>query len=185
MSEEREILVPAGTALDVLVLVAALPLAVFTLGCCLYFLIFPDSLPPSEGPSIPFLSRTASDLAIVCTALAATTVWLCARGFGALWRALDRRPMLVADADGLTFHPALCVEPAPWRNILRIRQAGWRSPYHLEILLRRRVWTVEAPWTSRRVRIGGLYLGGSGFVPSELISRLVELARRNGSEVQG
>jgi hypothetical protein len=185
VSEEREILVPAGTALDVLVLVTALPLAVFTLGCCLYFLIFPDSLPPSERPQIPFLSRTVSDLAIVCTALAAATVWLCARGFGALWRALDRRPMLVADAHGLTFHPSLCDQAAPWGNILRIRQAGWRSPYHLEILLRRRVWTAEAPWTSRRIRIGGLYLGGSGFVPPELISRLVELARRNGREVQG
>lgn len=184
MSEERETLVPAGMALDVMVLVAALPLAVFTLGCCLYFLVFPDSLPPSDGLRIPFLSKATSDLAVVCTVLAATTVWLCARGFGALWRALDRQPMLVADADGLTFHPALCAEAMPWRDVGRIRQAGWRAPYHLEIELRRRVWAVEAPLTTRRVRIGGLYLGNTGFVPPELISRLVELARRNGSEIQ-
>jgi len=182
--EKHEILVPAGTAVDIMVFATALPLAVFTLGCCLYFLIFPDSVPPADGLWIPFLPKAASDVAVVCTVLAATTVWLCARGFGALWRALDRRPMLVGDADGLSFHPALCTEATPWRDVSRIRQAGWRTPYHLEIELRRRVWTVEAPLTTRRIRIGGLYLGNTGFVPSELISRLIDLAKRNGNEIR-
>jgi hypothetical protein len=184
VSEKPEILVPAGTALDIMVLAMALPLAVFTLGCCLYFLIFPDSVPSADGVWIPFLSKPASDVAVVCTVLAATTVWLCARGFGALWRLLDHRPMLVADADGLSFHPALRAAATPWRDVRRIRQAGWRAPYHLEIELRRRVWTIEAPLTTRRVRIGGLYLGNTGFVPAELISRLTDLAKRNGSEIR-
>ena len=105
MSEDREILVPARTALDVMALATALPLAVVTLGCCLYFLIFPDSVPASGGVRIPFLSESASDVVVISGVLAAATLWLGARGFGALWRALDRRPILVADTAGLTFHP--------------------------------------------------------------------------------
>ena len=178
MSEEREILVPAKTAVDVLVLTTALPLAVFTLGCCLNVLIFPDSAPSVDGVRIPLLAKSSSDVAVVCALLAEVTVWLGARGFGALWRALDRRPMLVADADGLAFHPAFCVETTPWRDVRRVRQAGWGTPYHLEIELRRRVWAVEAPLTTRRIRIGALYLGNTGFVPHELISRLTALAGR-------
>jgi hypothetical protein len=82
-----------------------------------------------------------------------------------LWRALDRRPMLVADADGLTLHPAFYVQAVPWRDVRRIRQAGWAPPYRLEIELRRRVWAVEAPLTTRRIRISALYLDNTGFVP--------------------
>ena len=184
MRERRETLVPAGTALDVVLLVVALPLAVFTLGCCLYFLFFPDTVPHADGLRLPFLSKAASDVAVVCTALAATTIWLCARGFGALWRALDRRPILAANADGLSFHPAFCTKAMPWRDVRRIRQAGWRRPYALEIALRRRVWTVEAPLTTRHVRISSLYLGNSGYVPAELISRLTDQANQNASEIR-
>ena len=183
MSQDPEILVPARTGVDILVLAIALPLAAFTLGCGLYFLIFPDSAPAADGVRVPFLSKSASDLAVICGALAAVTVWLCARGFGALWRALDRRQMLVADADGLTFHPALCAEVVPWRDVRRIRGVGWRRPYDLAIELRRRIWAIEAPLTARRVRIGGLYMGNSGFVPHELLARLEDL--RNATRASG
>ncbi|EJL30499.1 hypothetical protein PMI01_03127 [Caulobacter sp. AP07] len=179
MSEDAEVLVPARTGLDVLVLTTALTLAVLTLGCCLYFLIFPDAAPIADGVRVPFLSKSSSEVVAVCALLAAVTVWLGARGFGALWRALDRRPILVANTDGLIFHPAFRAETAPWREVRRIRQAGWMAPYHLEIELRRRFWAVEAPLTTRRIRIGGLYLGNTGFVPPELISRLTDLAGRD------
>jgi hypothetical protein len=177
MSEEAEVLIPAKTGLDVLVLAAALPLAVVTLGCCLYFLIFPDSVPGSDGIRLPFLSRSASDVAVICGALTGLTVWLCARGFGALWRVLDRRPMLVANADGLIFHPAVCTKVVPWREVRCIHSVGWYDPYDLGIELRRRIWAVETPLSAQRIRIGGLYVDNNGFVSSELISRLDELRR--------
>jgi hypothetical protein len=184
VSEDREILVPARTGLDVMLLAAALPLAVFTLGCCLYILIFPDSVPAADGLRIPFLAKPASDVVVVCGILAVVTVWLGARGFGALWRVLDRRPILAADADGLIFHPAFRASATPWRDVRRIREAGWTMPYHLEIESRRRFWAVEGPLTTRRVRIGALYLGNTGFVPHELISRLEDLAERGRAESQ-
>jgi hypothetical protein len=184
VSEEREILVPARTALDVLLLAVALPLVVLGLGSCLYILIFPDSAPAADGLRIPFLPKSASDVVVVCGVLAATTIWLGARGFGALWRVLDRRPILAADADGLVFHSAFRASATPWRDIRRIRQAGWVMPYRLEIELRRRFWAVEAPLTTRRVHISALYLDNMGFVPDELISRLKDLAERGRAESQ-
>jgi hypothetical protein len=184
VSEGREILVPARTGLDVMLLAAALPLTVLTLGCCLYILIFPDSAPAADGVRIPFLPKPASDVVVVCGVLAAATIWLGARGFGALWRALDRRPILAADADGLVLHPAFRASATPWRDIRRIRKAGWTMPYHLEIELRRRFWAVEAPLTARRIRIGALYLDTTGFVPHELISHLEDLAERGRAQSQ-
>jgi hypothetical protein len=173
---EAPVVVPANLALDILALASALPLAVFTLGCGLYFLIFPDTIEPL-GPSIPFLSKPTSDMVITCGALMVATVWLCARGFGALRRALDRRPMLVADTDGITFHPALCAKAVPWRDVRHIRSAGFQDPYHLAIDLQRRIWSIEAPLGARRVRIGALYLGPAygSFPPDDLIASLIRL----------
>lgn len=171
MSDDSEIIIPTNVVMDGAVLATALPLAVFTLGLCLYILIFPDTAPHQPG-----MPPSAHDIAPVTVFLAAMTVWLCARGFGALWRALDRRPMLVADRNGLTFHPALCREAVAWRDVRRLYQAGWQSPYTLAFDLKRRIWAVEAPWTARRVRIGALYLGDSmasmGWVSPDLIARL-------------
>ena len=167
-------------SLDVAVLATTLPLAVFTLGFCLYILIFPDAAPTAEGTP-----PTAYDVASTTVPLAAATIWLCARGFGALRRAIDRRPMLVADADGLAFHPALGPGFVAWRDVYRIHQTGWRSPYDLAFDLKPRIWAVEAPLTTRRVRIGALYLGdamgGAGFVSPELISRLEDLRAKTGA----
>ena len=63
----------------------------------------------------------------------------------------------------------------PWRQVRRIRSVGWRDPYDLAIDLRQPVWTVEAPLSGRRIRIGSLYMGNTGFVPHELLARLEAL----------
>lgn len=169
MSEETEIVVPAGTAMNVMTFVVALPMAVATLGFGLYVLIFPDALSPSTGASQALL------LAVVMIGL---TVWLCARGFGALLRTLDRRPMLVADRDGLRFDPTLCRQAVPWSEIRRIRDTGWGQPYKLTFDLRHRIWAIESPLGARRVRISALYLEPQGWVPPDLIERLERLRVR-------
>ena len=180
LDEGAKIVIPTNLTFDVMVLATTLPLAVFTLGLCLYILIFPDAAPAAEGVR-PFVS----DVAASTLPLAAATIWLCARGFGALRRAVDRRPMLVADTNGLTFHPALGPTFVAWRDIRRIHVTGWRSPYNLAFDLKPRIWAVEAPLTTRRVRIGAIYLddamGRVGFVSPALISRLEALRAEAGA----
>lgn|GEM_PF-3322195 len=178
MSGETEVVIPARTVVNVMTFTAALPLAVVTLGFGLYFLIFPDAAPAAPGVRIPFLSPATSDLVVVTLALSWFVIWLCARGFGALLRALDRRPLLVADAEGLRFDPTLCRETVPWSAVRRIRQTGWRRPYNLTFELRRRFWAVESPLTAPRVHIGAVHLDNYGWVPPDLIERLERLRVR-------
>jgi hypothetical protein len=179
VSEKTRIVIPPSRLIEVVTLTSALPAAVVTLGFSLYFLIFPDDVPLAPGVRIPFLSPAASDLVVVTIALTGITIWLCARGFGALLRALDRRPLLVADLDGLRFDPTLCREIIPWSEIRHIRETGWgKAPHKLTFDLRRRIWTVESPLTTRRVHIGGLHLGHHGWVPLDLIERLERLQVR-------
>ncbi len=177
MSEETEIIIPARTAVNVMTFAAALPSAVVALGFGLYVLIFPDSAPPSAY-AIPFLSPVASQALLVAVATIGLTVWLCARGFGALLRALERRPLLIADAEGLRFDPTLRREAVPWSEVRRIRETGWRRPYKLAFDLRERFWAVESPLTARQVRIGALHLSDYGWVPPDLIERLERLRVR-------
>lgn len=178
MSGETEVVIPARIAANVTTLAAALPAAVVALGFGLYFLIFPDAAPAAPGVRIPFLSPAASDRVVITLALSWIVIWLCARGFGALLRALDRRPLLVADAEGLRFDPTLCREPVPWSAVRRIHKTGWGKPYNLTFDLRRRSWAVESPLTARRVHIGTLHLDNYGWVPPDLIDRLERLRLR-------
>ncbi len=178
MSEEIEVVIPARTTVNVATLATALPLAVVTLGVGLHFLIFPDAAPAAPGVRIPFLSPAASDRIVVTLALSWFVIWLCARGFGALLRALEHRPMLVADTGGLRFDPTLCRQTVPWSAVRRIRQTGWRKPYNLTFELRRRFWAVESPLTARRVHIGTPHLDNYGWVPRDLVDRLEALRLR-------
>jgi len=178
MSGETEIVVPANPAMNVVTFATALPAAVVTLGFGLYALIFPDALGPPTGSMIPFLSPAAVQAVLTAVITTALTTWLCARGFGALLRTLDRRPMLVADLDGLRFDPTLRREAVPWSEVRRIRQTGWGQPYKLTFALRRRIWAVESPLSARRVHIGALHLDDTGWVPPDLIERLEGLRVR-------
>jgi hypothetical protein len=187
VSKETEIVVPANTATNILTLVGALPSAVVVLGFGLYFLIFPDAMGPPLAPMIPFLSPIASQALQETVATVGLTIWLGARGFGALLRALDRRPMLVANLDGLRFDPTRSREPRPRSKVRPIRESGWRRPYTLPFDVSRRIWATESPLTARRVNIGALHLDDTGWVPSDLIARLEELRQRasRGPEVVG
>jgi hypothetical protein len=175
VSEETEIVIPARMSVNVTTLVGALPSAVVTLGFGLYLLIFPDTMPPPTDAMIPLLSPVASQAVLIAIATVGLVIWFCARGFGALLRALDRRPLLVADARGLQFDPTLCRKTVPWSQVRRIRETGWRQPYKLTFELRRRVWTIESPLTARSVHIGTLHLNDDGWVPLGLIERLERL----------
>ena len=177
MEGETRITIPTRIGMDVATLVGALPLALLSLGTCLYVLIFPGDVEPFSGPKIPGVSRGVSDVTLLCLVLIALTIWLCARGFGALLRALDRRPMLEADGEGLRFHPTLCREVLRWSDISRIRETEWIRPYKLEFVLRRRIWAIESPLTARRIHIGALHLDNYDWVPQDLIERLERLRR--------
>lgn len=187
MNKETEIVVPANRAFNILTFVGALPSAVIVLGFGLYLLIFPDAMGPPPVARFPFLSPIASQALLVSVATVGLTVWLSARGFGALLRALDRRPMLVADLNGLRFDPTLCRAPLSWSEIRRIRESGWGRPYKLTFDLRRRIWATESPLTARRVDIGALHLDNIGWVPPDLVERLEDLRQRasRGPDVVG
>ncbi|CAN5460211.1 hypothetical protein BH10PSE3_BH10PSE3_32420 [soil metagenome] len=150
-----------------------------TLGFDLYFLIFPGDAPEAPGLRIPFLPPATSDLVVVTIILTGVVIWLCARGFGALLRALSRRPLLVANLDGLRFDPTLCREAVPWSDVRRIHETNWgRGPHKLAFDLRRRIWAVESPLSGRRVNIGGLHLSDNGWVTVDLIERLESIRVR-------
>lgn len=179
MSEETQLVFPARTAIDVLTLAVALPTAVVALGFGLYFLIFPADAPAAPGVRLPFLSPATSDLVVLTAALSGIVIWLCARGFGALLRMLDRRPILVADLDGLRFDPTLCRKPVPWSDVRRIRATiAWKGPNKLIFDLRRRIWATESPLTARQVNIGGLHLDSIGWVTRDVVDRLEALRLR-------
>jgi hypothetical protein len=168
VSEETEIAIPAATVMNVMTLTAALPTAVVTLGFGLYLLIFSDAIS----------STSSSQATLAAIAAIGVSTWLGARGFGALLRALARRPMLIANLEGLKFDPTLCREAVPWSEVRRIHDTGWNQPYKLTFDLRRRIWAVESPLGAQRVRISALYLGGQGWIPSDLIDRLERLRLR-------
>jgi len=179
MNEETRLVIPARTGIDVLTLISALPAAVVTLGFGLYFLIFPHDLPPASVVRIPFVSPATSDLIVTTVMLTGIVIWLCARGFGALLRALGRRPLLVADLDGLRFDPTLCRKVVPWSDVRRIHETSWGKGTHkLAFDLRRRIWAVESPLSCRRINIGGLHLSNDGWVPPDLIEHLERLRIR-------
>ncbi|CAN5589652.1 hypothetical protein BH10PSE4_BH10PSE4_34690 [soil metagenome] len=102
--------------------------------------------------------------------------WFGAMGTGAAWRALDRRPLLIADADGLVFHPAFARDKAFWSDVKRVVMAG-PAPGCLEFTLTKRVWSISAPLSSPRVRIDRMLMGLSTRETRRLVPQLNRLKR--------
>jgi hypothetical protein len=106
-------------------------------------------------------------------------VWFGSMGLGSAWRAMDRRPLLIADAEGVTFHPAFFNGFLPWESITHIKIAG-SGPAKLEFGVDRRVWAVESPLSAKRVRLALNYLGLSHKQAQDLVPHLKRLQQANG-----
>lgn len=81
-----------------------------------------------------------------------------ASGLCAAWRLFDRRPLVEADRAGLRLHPSLHAPEVAWADVARVVV----SLGHLEIVFRRRFWSLTSWATARRVRLrlGLLTLNG-------------------------
>lgn len=92
-------------------------------------------------------------------------VWMGLRslldGVAALWRIVDRSPLLIIDADGATFHPSLHRGSVPWSAMKASRMRRYNhggtdagvSVQELQIDLNYCYWSINAFWPRRRVRL--------------------------------
>ena len=173
--------------IDITVAAIWLPLALLDIWCVLFVRITPDIFEDVRGGGVFLLVYSMFGPAGPIVALLLFAVWFASMGLGSAWRALDRRPILVADAQGVTFHPAFFNGFMPRRDIARIGIGG-RDPANLDFALHRRIWTVESPWTALRVRLGLNYLGLGTRQARQLVPRLNRLrraARRASSSSRG
>jgi hypothetical protein len=171
--DAKQTMVGSRIGVDVAILVTALPLAVFTLGFGLYLLVDPERMqsgfPTDQVPEGWPPLFTPAVLFALCAA------WLGVKGMAALFRALERGPLIIADETGVTFHRTFLRRSVPWSDVRWIRVTGWGRPYYLTFGLRRWIWSVEYPWGGQRICFAALHLGNDDFISHELVSRLQAL----------
>ncbi len=166
----------AKRSVDIIVAALMLPLAFGQVWLALFVRVTPDTFEGLRGGWIFLLIYSAFGPTGPAVVLLLCGVWFGSMGLGSAWRALDRRPALVADAEGVTFHPAFFDGFMPWGDVRRIGIGGV-APSNLEFSLNRRIWAVESPLTALRVRMGLNYLGLSTREARRLVPRLNRLKR--------
>ena len=79
---------------------------------------------------------------------------------GAVWRLVDRRPVMVATADGLRFHPSFLKAGLAWREV---KWVGLKSGPHtqLGVRLKFRFWSLTYPFTASEIAIPVMTVGWS------------------------
>jgi hypothetical protein len=131
----------AGSVLGPLLILAAFALV-----------LWPD--PPIDAHDTqPAQNPIVLALTAITTGVAG--FWLLCTGIGGIWRLVDRRPALVADSDGLHFHPSLCGRSIAWAQIRSVRSM-WVGRYtypQIKIELTQRFWSPHAWITSTSVRL--------------------------------
>jgi hypothetical protein len=162
--------------IDPIVATIALPLTLLATWVVIWGHVSPADFEGVQGGAYFLLLYRLFGPAGPLTAMALFIVWFGSVGVGAAWRTLDRRPVLVADADGLALHPSFARDRVPWREVERIVFTG-SNPGCLEFRLTRRIWTVSAPLTSTRLRIDRNLLGLSTREVRRLVPRLNRLKR--------
>ena len=146
--------------IDVLLAVIFLPLALGAIGVVILGHIRASDFEGVRGGMyFLILFRLFGPVGPAMTLLA-FALWFGTLGAGAAWRALDRRPLLIADIDGVVLHPTFSRDKVSWNKVKRVAMAG-SAPGYLEFSLVQRVWSMSAPLTSTCVRLDRSLLGMS------------------------
>jgi hypothetical protein len=105
--------------------------------------------------------------------------WATCLGLGAAWRLWDQRSAVVADQDGIQFHPSVGPSHVPWSDIQSIRWVRDASPPEVEIRLGRRFWSLWNWITSPKVRLNHIAIGLSQREGARRVKALKVLMRRS------
>lgn len=113
----------------------------------------------------------------VVGAMAALAFWVTCLGVGAAWRIYDRSSAVIADGDGVRFHPSIGPSLVPWSGVQSIRWVDKATPPEIEIRLNRRFWSLWNWITSPKVRLNHIAIGLSQQEASNRVEALTALMR--------
>jgi hypothetical protein len=102
-------------------------------------------------------------------------VWASCLGVGGIWRLLRPGPAVVADGEGIKFHPSIGPKIARWIDVRSIRWVR-RAPGEIEINLNLRTWSFWNWTTSKRIRLNHVAIGLS-WKEAAMIVRAMRQAR--------
>lgn len=114
----------------------------------------------------------------VVAVTAVLAFWATCLGLGAAWRLWDQRSAVVADQDGIRFHPSLGPSNVPWSDIQSIRWVRGAAPPEIEIRLGRRFWSFWNWATSPRIRLNHIAIGLSQREGARRVKALKVLMKR-------
>lgn len=125
--------------------------------------------------AVPFYDVFGWRGVVVVTAVLA--FWVTCLGMGGAWRICDRRSALIADGDGVRFHPSIGPSLVPWSEVQSIRWVRKATPPEIEVRLNRRFWSVWNWITSPKVRLNHIAIGLSQREASNRVKALKALMR--------
>jgi hypothetical protein len=115
-----------------------------------------------DGPGEVSLVRDAFGLLLIYIGEGVAGFWLLCTGIGGIWRLVDRSPAILADSEGLRFHPSICGRSFTWEQVRYIRNVEGYKTAQIRIGLARRFWSPLAWISSTSVRLNWVVFGLTG-----------------------